>query len=70
MSKIIDVITLGGKNGDISVLRLDKMPVKPYRRFLIGGKEYAPVPVFDTENCIAIEGRGNFKGEMVEFVAV
>lgn len=51
------------------VLVLDSMPMKtPYRKFRIRRNIYDPVPVYDLNNCIAIESDESFLGEIVEFV--
>ena len=51
-----------------TVLKLDEMPQKAYRNFLIDGNEYKPVPIYDAKNCIAIESSKSFIGKIVEFV--
>ena len=50
------------------VLKLDEMPKKAYRLFLIDGKKYSPVPIYDAKNCIAIESDESFLGKVIEFV--
>lgn len=55
--------------GRYSVLELDKdLPMEQYSKYCIKGIEYVPVPVYDLPRHIAIEAKGNFKGEAVEFV--
>jgi len=36
--------------------------------FLIDGKKYSPVPIYDAKNCIAIESDESFLGKVIEFV--
>lgn len=50
------------------VLKLDEMLKKAYRLFLIDGKKYSPVPIYDAKNCIAIESDESFLGKVIEFV--
>lgn len=42
--------------------------MKKYSKYRIEGKEYEPVPVYDLPKHIAIEGKGEFVGNTVEFV--
>lgn len=54
--------------GKYRVLKLDgEMPKENYHRFLIDGKHYDVVPIYDAQNCVAIEATGSFKGKTVEF---
>lgn len=65
MYKVISEFSVG----KYKVLRLDgPNPNKEYTKYLIDGKEYAIVPMYDAVDCIAIEASGSFKGKMVEFV--
>ena len=51
------------------VLALDEyVPPKAYNRFLIDGKVYVPVPVYDAKNCIAVESDESFLGKRVEYL--
>jgi hypothetical protein len=51
-----------------TILTLDgEMPKKCYSKYVIDGKEYAIVPLYDMPNCIAIEAGGGFVGKTVEF---
>ena len=51
------------------VLALDEyVPTKAYNRFLINGKVYMPVPVYDAKNCIALESNDSFLGKIVEYI--
>lgn len=51
------------------VLKLDnKKPNKPYTKYRINGIEYGIVPLYDAENCIAIESKDTFIGKEVEFI--
>ena len=52
-----------------SVLKLSEdIPNRKYNAYRIAGREYAMVPVYDMERCIAIEGEGRFIGEIVDFI--
>lgn len=53
---------------EYAVLKLDTLPKHTYKKYKIAGQEYDPVPLYDTQNCIAIKGKGTFVGETVEFV--
>ena len=53
---------------DITVMKLDSpLPVKPYNQYLIDGKPYEIVSIYDFPNCIAIRGTGDYLGKAVEF---
>ncbi len=64
MSKVIKELHIA----KYTVLVLDKMPDVAYHVFGIDGKTYEPIPIYDAENCIAIESDGNFIGKTVEFL--
>lgn len=50
------------------VLTLDgEMPKRSYREYIIDGKRYEIVPVYDLQNCIAIQSADNFIGKTVLF---
>lgn len=51
-----------------AVLVIDKMPECKYYYFIIDGKKYRPVPVYDLKNTIAVESNKNFIGKTVEFI--
>lgn len=53
-----------------TVLTLDSLDDAPrgYRKYVIGGKTYEPVMMYDMPNCIAIESADSFIGKTVEFV--
>ncbi len=51
------------------VLILDNMPNESYHKFRIKGEEFAPVTVYDGNNCIAIESKESFIGEIIEFLS-
>lgn len=54
--------------GDYKVLTLDgALPLKRYTKYVIEGKEYDIIPVYDLPNCIAIESEDHFEGKTVEF---
>lgn len=64
MVKVISEFSVG----KYKVLKLDGVkPDKKYTRYLIDGKEYAIVPIYDAVDCIAIESSDSFKGKTVEF---
>lgn len=65
MSKVINEFHI--KN--YTALILDEIPQKTYQMFLIRGKKYKPVPVYDAHNCIAVESNESFINETVEFVS-
>lgn len=44
------------------------MPECKYYYFIIDGKKYRPVPVYDVKNTIAVESDENFIGKTVEFI--
>ena len=51
------------------LLQLDEfVPSKKYGKYVIDGKEYEIVPVYDLNNCIAVESSDKFSGKTVEFV--
>lgn len=55
--------------GKYRILKLDgEIPKKKYTKFLIGGVEYKPVPIYDAVNCIAIESSDEFIGKQVDFI--
>ena len=70
MSRVIDELFIKhpDKKFTYAVLILDAMPEKLYRKFLIRGKEYTPVPVYDMKNCIAIISDESFIGETIDFI--
>jgi len=50
------------------LLKLDgELPKKDYTYFVIDGKKYKPVPVYDAQNCIAVESTESFLGKEVSF---
>lgn len=54
--------------GKYRVLKLDgQKPKARYTKYLIDGKAYDIVPVYDAENCIAVEADKSLKGKTVEF---
>ena len=55
--------------GKYMVLEIDQgLPMKPYQKYRIDGKEYDIVPVYDLPDSIAIEAKGDFAGKTVEFI--
>lgn len=64
MAKVIHEFSIG----KYKVLKLDEMPiVHDYKQYVIGGKHYPVVPMYDTANCIAVESTESFKGMQVDF---
>ena len=64
MSKVINEFHVD----KYAVLILDNMPDRDYHRFVIREKEYTPVPIFDSKNCVAVESNESFIGETIEFL--
>lgn len=55
--------------GKYVVLEIDQgLPMRPYKKYRIDGKEYDIVPVYDLPGSIAIEANGDFVGKTVEFI--
>lgn len=47
----------------------DDIPNRSWRKLLIDGVQYDPVPIFDAGNdCIAIHGNIDLTGKDIEFV--
>lgn len=64
MVKVIDEFSFR----QYKVLKLDTMDVpKAYTKYVIDGKTYDIVPVYDLPGCIAIVSEDSFVGKMVEF---
>lgn len=56
------------KAEEYAVLVLDEIKTpKTYRSYLIDGKYYNIIPVYDATNCIAVESSESFIGKTVEF---
>lgn len=52
--------------GKYTVLKLDRaITAKNYSKYIIKGKQYDIVPVYDMKNCIAIQCSDSFLGESV-----
>jgi len=50
------------------LLKLDgELPKTNYTCFVIDGKKYKPVPVYDAPNCIAVDSAESFLGKVVDF---
>lgn len=64
MSKVIDEFHIN----QYAVLKLDKMLEKLFRKYRIGDIEFGPVPIYDMPQCIAIQLKKSFVGEIVEFI--
>ena len=55
--------------GHYTALQLDgELPSTSYTKYLIDGKYYDAVPVYDLPRHIAIEATGSFIDKTVEFV--
>lgn len=55
--------------GKYKVLKLDsEKPDTKYTGYLIDGKPFKIIPMYDAANCIAIESADSFSGKTVEFV--
>lgn len=55
--------------GEYTILKLDgPIPSKLHTAYIIDGKEYEIVPVYDMPNCIAVKANGNFIGKEVRFI--
>lgn len=64
MSKVVNEFHVN----NYVVLILDNMPDRDYHHFVIRGKKFAPVPVYDGKNCVAVESNESFIGETIEFL--
>ena len=64
MSRVTDEFRIG----KYAVLKLDKMPQEKHWKYKIDGMEFEPVPIYDAQQCIAIESNDNFIGKTVEFI--
>ena len=64
MRKVISEFSLG----KYKVLALDgELPTKGHRNYVIDGKLFSIVPLYDIPNSIAIESNDSFIGKTVEF---
>lgn len=64
MLKIIKEFSIG----PYKVLSVDGvLPLSGYRKYVIDGKNYSIVPLYDIPNSIAIESNDSFIGKTVEF---
>lgn len=64
MRKVISEFSLG----QYKVLTLDgSLPNRGYREYIIDGKPFSIVPLYDIPNSIAIESKASFIGKTVEF---
>ena len=65
MNKVISEFSVG----KYKVLTLDeKQSNVTHDKYLIDGKEYEPVSIYDAPNCIAIESNDTFEGKTVKFI--
>ena len=65
MAKVIGERSIG----KYKVLKIDQeLPQKPYSKYVIDGKDYGIVPIYDARNCIAIADTGSLIGKTVTFV--
>ena len=54
--------------GEYTVMKLDgSVPSKLHTAYIIDGKRYDIVPIYDMPNCIAIRATGKFVGKEVLF---
>ena len=66
MLKIIDEFAID----KYIIFTLDgEKPKRGYSKYVIDGKPYSIVPVYDMPNCIAVEASGHFVGKTVEFAS-
>lgn len=64
MSRVIDEFRIN----QYTVLKLDVMPTKIYKKYRIEGVDLEPVPLYDMPQCIAVLSEQSFIGKVVEFV--
>lgn len=54
--------------GEYTIMKLDgSVPSKLHTAYIIDGKKYDIVPLYDMPNCIAVRGVGGFIGKKVQF---
>ncbi len=64
MNKVVSEFAID----NYKVLTLDgEMPKRKYTEYVIDGKRYNIVPVYDLRNCIAVQSADNFIGKTVMF---
>lgn len=64
MRKVISEFSLG----KYKILALDgELPSKGYRSYVVDGKPFSIVPLYDMPNSIAIESKDSFIGKTVQF---
>lgn len=64
MAKIVSDLRIG----KYRVLKLDEAkPREPYTKYLIDGKAYDIVPVYDAKDCVAVEADESLLGKTIEF---
>ena len=61
MNKILSSFSIG----KYSVLKLSAMPEKPYSHIKIGEEKFAPVPIYEMENCVAIVSNRDFTDSII-----
>ena len=64
MNKILSSFSIG----KYRVLKLSAMPEKPYSHIKIGEEKFAPVPIYDMVNCVAIVSNRDFTDSIIEFI--
>ncbi len=64
MSKILDQFSIS----KYTVLKLDEIPLTPFKKIVIDGVEHDIVPSYDMPNCIAIESGKHIEALTVDFV--
>ena len=64
MRKVVNEFSLG----PYKVLALDgALPNRGYREYIIDGRSFGIVPLYDVPDSIAIESKDSFIGKTVEF---
>lgn len=51
-----------------TVLQFSELPSQPYRKLYAKGKIFDIVPIYDMENCVAIESTDIFLNEDISFI--
>ena len=54
--------------GKYLVLKISDIPLKAYNKIKIGKEIFNIVPMYDSKQCIAIESKGTFLNENIEFL--
>lgn len=65
MNKVVSELSIG----KYKVLTLDEKKTDvSYTKYLIDGKEYNIVPIYDAPNCIAVESNDVFIDKHVKYI--